>query len=173
MELFFLNYDFKEEMKEIKYSWQEILFALDNKIITAEDVIEYACYIINDRSEGFDIIMDIVCLDNGDDIYPHLHELIKLEEPQDIKDIKDKWLYLILKWLYENRNDIENVLEIVEEIYELFDFPESISSFVRYLPSEDGDLGSIELNRNRLFRNWDNYLELFKETYLSGYAAIR
>ena len=42
MNLFFLKYNLKEEMGKNVYSWQEILFALRNKIITVEDVIEYA-----------------------------------------------------------------------------------------------------------------------------------
>lgn len=166
MNLFFLKYNLREEMKKNNYNWQEILFALENQIVTVEDVIEYASYIINEKTMGFDIVLAITCLHSYEDIYPYLHQLIMLEDSQNIADIKEKWLYLILKWLYEKRNDVENTLEIVEEIYELFDYPDNITSFVRYMPSETGDLGSVELNRERLFKNWANYLELFKEEHL-------
>lgn len=166
MDLYFLKYNIRKEMKKNVYTWQEILFALKNKIVTVEDVIEYAIYIINEDTMGFDIVLEITCLQTDEDIYPYLEQLIMLEDSQDITDIKDKWLYLILKWLYENRNDIENVLGIVEEIYEIFDYPEDIVSFVRYMPSEAGDLGSPELNRKRLFKNWENYLETFKKEHL-------
>ena len=108
----------------------------------------------------------MTCLHSNEDIYPYIQELIKLEDSQDIVNIKDRWLYLILKWLFGKRNDIENVLEIVEEIYELFNYPDSITSFVRYMPSETEDLGSTELNREELFKNWENYLELFEEEHL-------
>lgn len=103
---------------------------------------------------------------SDEDVYPYLQQLIMLEDKQDMADIRDKWLYLILKWLFERRNDIENVLEIVEEIYEVFDYPDCIVSFVRYMPSEAGDLGSLKLNRERLFENWAHYLELFEEEHL-------
>lgn len=166
MDLFFLKYNLREEMKKNIYNWQEILFALKNKIITVEDVIQYASYIINEDTMGFDIVLEITCLHSDEDIYPYLQQLTMLEDSQDIADIKDRWLYLILKWLYGKRNDIENVIEIVEEIYELFNYPNSITSFVRYMPSETGDLGSLELNRERLFKNWANYLELFEEEHL-------
>lgn len=166
MDLFFLKYNLREEMKKNDYSWKEILFALRNKIVTVEDVIEYATYIINENTRGFDIVLEITCLHSDEDIYPYLQQLIMLEDSQDIEDIKNRWLYLILKWLYENRNDIENVLEIVEEIYEIFNYPDSITSFVRYMPSETGNLGSLELNRGRLFKNWANYLELFEAEHL-------
>lgn len=166
MNLFFLKYNLREEMKKNNYNWQEILFALENQIVTVEDVIEYASYIINENTMGFDIVLEITCLHSYEDIYPYLHQLIMLEDSRNIADIKEKWLYLILKWLYEKRNDVENTLEIVEEIYELFDYPDNITSFVRYMPSETGDLGSVELNRERLFKNWANYLELFEEEHL-------
>lgn len=113
--------------------------------------------------------MKIVC-SNSDDIYFYLQDLVKSVDAQNIENIKRKWLYLILKWLYEKRNEIENIFEIVEEFYELFDFSESISSFVCYgrcMPS--GDLDSIELNSKRLFKNWNDYLELFEETYSFGW----
>lgn len=166
MNLFFLKYNLREEMKKNNYNWQEILFALENQIVTVEDVIEYASYIINENTMGFDIVLAITCLHSYEDIYPYLHQLIMLEDSRNIADIKEKWLYLILKWLYEKRNDVENTLEIVEEIYELFDYPDNITSFVRYMPSETGDLGSVELNWERLFKNWANYLELFEEEHL-------
>lgn len=165
MDLCFLKYNLREEMKKNNYNWQEILFALKNQIVTVEDVIEYAAYIINEDTMGFDIVLEITCLHSDEDIYPYIHQLIMLEDGQDIADVKDKWLYLILKWLYGIRNDIANVLEIVEEIYELFDYPDSITSFVRYMPSDAGDMGSLELNRERLFKNWANYLELFEEEH--------
>ena len=165
MDLFFLKYDIREEMVKNTYSWQEIVFALRNEIITVEDVIKYATYIVNEDTIGFDTVLEITCLQCDEDIYQYLQRLIALEERQDIADIKARWLYLILKWLYGKRNEIENVLEIVEELYERFDYPECIASFVRYMPSETGDLGDIELNRERLFKNWAAYLESFKEGY--------
>lgn len=166
MELFFLKYNFSEEMKVNIYSWQEILFGLENKIITAEKVKEYASYIINENMAGYDIILEIICQYDYEDIDLYLQKLISLEEKQNKADIQDKWLYLILKWLYKNRSNIENILEIVEEIYEQFDYPNSIAPFVRYMPSEEGDLGSPELNRERLFKNWDNYLKMFEEQHI-------
>ena len=165
MDLYFLKYDFKEEMRKNIYSWQEISFGLMHKIITVDDVIAYATYIINENTMGFDIVLKITCLRSDEDIYPYLQELIELEECQDIGGIKERWLYLILKWLYEKRNDNESAIKIVEDIYELFGYPDSITSFVRYMPSETGDLGSLELNRERLFRNWADYLEEYEENH--------
>lgn len=166
MNLFFLKYDFDDEMTNNIYSWQEILFALNNKIITNEDVIQYAIYIISPNITGFDIVLEITGLHSYDDTYPYLCQLISLEDTQDIADIKEKWLYYILKWLYKKRSYIQNVFDVIEELYELFGRPDIMKPFVRYLPSDIGDLGSITLNQERLIRNWDNYLKEFRENHL-------
>ncbi len=162
MDLFFLKYNILDEMKENTYSWHEILFALNNNIITSEAAIDYAGYIINENVAGYNTVMEMACLNSDEDPKQLIEELIQLENAQTECEVKSRWLYLILKWLYKKRNEIEDVLEVVEEIYFQFEYPESIKSFVRYLPSEEGDLGSLELNRERLFKNWEKYLESFE-----------
>lgn len=97
------------------------------------------------------------------DIQPIIKELCVMEDKQDGEEIKEKWLYLILKWLYKNRSKYEDPLEIVEELYEEFEYPENMKAFVRYMPSDSGDLGSLELNRERLYKNWKKYLVDFEE----------
>lgn len=168
MDLFFVKYDLREEMESNSYSWQEILFALKHKIITADDVIKYATCIINEDTLGFEIVIEIACLSDNEDIFPYLEQLVSLEITQEISGIKDKWLYLILKWLYKKRKFVVNALDMVEEIYEIFDYPDSIISFVRYMPSESGDLGSVELNRERLYKNWAYYLEQYEEEHFDN-----
>lgn len=165
MDLAFLKYDIKDEMKKNFYSWQEIAFALNNKIVNAEDVIRYAVFILDENILGFEIVLEITSLNADEDVFSFVETLAQLEEKQELEEIKDKWLYLILKWLYENRIRIADVLKIVEELYELFDYPQSIVSFVRYMPSGAGDLGSLELNRQRLFNNWKGYLIDFEEEH--------
>lgn len=59
-----------------------------------------------------------------------------MEDKQDGEEIKEKWLYLILKWLYKNRSKYKDPLAIVEELYEEFEYPEDMKTFVRYMPSD-------------------------------------
>jgi hypothetical protein len=76
--------------------------------------------------------------------------------------VKEIWLFILLRWLYENRREFQDPLMEVEEVYADFDYPEAISSFVRFLPPNDGyrpDLHTPEENLLRLDRNWRNYLD--------------
>lgn len=73
-----------------------------------------------------------------------------------------KWLYLILAWLFKNKEIIHDALGDVETIYAEFDYPSEIESFVRYMPVTDGydpSIHSKNENEKRLFDNWRKYLE--------------
>lgn len=159
MDLSFLKYNFKSQIGLFSWLWIEIKFGLDNHIIKNEDVIDYAIYIFDDNILGYDNVLQITLLDKDENVYPYLKKLVDLEGVKDIRYIDDKWLYAILNWLYDNKDKYQDVLSIVEDIYEKFDYPNDIRSFVRYLPSTFGDLGSKELNRQKLFNNWEVYLK--------------
>ena len=85
-----------------------------------------------------------------------------------IETIQEKWAYLVLAWVYEHRNDYSEPLAVVEEVYAYFDYPEKISAFVRYMPSEAADLGSLELNIARLYERWEAYLKEEAKEYESN-----
>lgn len=47
------------------------------------------------------------------------------------------WMRVMLLWLYEHRESVSDPLEIVEEIYADFGYPEEIRHLVRYEPTAD------------------------------------
>ena len=49
----------------------------------------------------------------------------------------EKWLYIVLLDLFNKRKELDDPLGNVEEIYENFDYPEKIESFVRYMLAND------------------------------------
>jgi hypothetical protein len=89
---------------------------------------------------------------------PGLVEELAGHEPQPESTIRDKWLYLVLAWVYEQQANFEEPLRTVEEIYADFGYPPHIASFVRYMPSDEPDLGR-ELNERRLYTKWKQYLD--------------
>ncbi|WP_142836485.1 DUF2247 family protein [Planococcus salinarum] len=70
-------------------------------------------------------------------------------------------MYLTLYWLYENKEKFPDPLTQVEEIYADFDYPESISKFVSYMPLEE-DEGPLPPTRevaiSNIYKNWVDYL---------------
>ncbi|HCU41239.1 MAG TPA: DUF2247 domain-containing protein [Acinetobacter nosocomialis] len=91
---------------------------------------------------------------------PFLNELCS--ETNEDSMIREKWLYILLSWLWINRESFEDPLDEVESIYTDFDYPAEIESFIKYIPPTDGydpSLYSYAENINRLMKNWEIYLQ--------------
>ena len=73
-------------------------------------------------------------------------------------DIAKPWIFLLLSFLFEHQENYEDPLEIVEELYADFDYPEEISPLVRYMPPPEG----VEGSEDRLFENWKIALSAYK-----------
>ena len=106
----------------------------------------------------------------GESVQPYLGELVKLESEYDETKVGEKWLYLVLDWVFENKDSFSDPLGMVEQIYADFDYPELIATFVGYMPANEFLLGSLELNEARLYKKWKDYLnsqnERFSDTNL-------
>lgn len=79
-----------------------------------------------------------------------------------------KWLYLLLAWLFENKESVPDSLGEVEIIYADFDYPPEIESFVRYMPvtdTYDPRAHTKDENENRLFGKWRKYLVASREVF--------
>lgn len=144
------KYDFFSfSQTKTNWSWQEILYGMENKIIARSDVINYATRILDEGILGFDWVLKIAIADEYEDILPYIYELGNLEDSEDDSTIQDKWRYFILKELYAKKSNYENFNEKVEEIYAGFDYPEDMAGFIGYMPSLDGK--SME-------ESWQEYL---------------
>lgn len=86
---------------------------------------------------------------------PEVLEL--LDDPERVHDPREsvrKWLYLQMKAAYEARARLNDPLGIVEEIYANFDYPPTVTPFVRYMPLRPGD----EPGTGPLMDRWRHYL---------------
>lgn len=59
-------------------------------------------------------------------------------------------MYILLHWVFEHKEYYEDPLREVEFIYADFDFPKSIVNFVRYMPTDQPLLSTVEANIERL-----------------------
>ncbi|HET6249110.1 MAG TPA: DUF2247 family protein [Tepidisphaeraceae bacterium] len=92
--------------------------------------------------------------------------LASAEGESDKSITSDKWLCIVLSWLYENRATLQDPLGIVEELYADFDYPAEIAPLVRYMPSHEPSLGSIKENEERIFSRWHQYITGRRREYL-------
>jgi len=144
----------------IRLTWNQMLWGLDKALISPKEISIYALQIVeDDDTDNSDIILLAGVTKN--ELF-QVRELVEKlsgnEDYQDGNSIEEKWLYIILLWLYENRDTIDDPLEKVEIVYADFNYPLSISSFVRYMPSE-GSNQSSQTGVSFLYEQWKEFLK--------------
>lgn len=140
-----------------RWSWQDILAGRELGLITLRTVVDAAVSQVEDPDPSPAIVELACCSSDDPDVLPLLHRLAE-EEPGNAEG-GDLWLYLVLRWVLENRELFSDPFQVVEEVYADFDYPEVVAPFVRYMPSEEPDLGSREANEARLLDKWKVFIE--------------
>ncbi|WMD22483.1 DUF2247 family protein [Achromobacter seleniivolatilans] len=143
--------------------WRDVVWGYERKLVDWSFIVDLAAFYVS-RGSVNPLEVDLICLGELDvvEIEGKLCALADHEGERDDLNSQKKWLFIALKWLFENKDDIADPLEIVELIYEDFDFPEEVENFVRYMPPQDGyrpGEHSAKENMERLFSNWNSYLE--------------
>lgn len=156
--------------------WQDVAWGYEHKLVNWEFVVGMAEFRVSNGSTN-NLEVDLICLGRGDiqEIEWKVSSLAEREQGFEGLDAKKKWLFIALKWSFENKSNIKDPLGVVELIYEDFDFPPEIESFVRYMPPSDGykpEKHSFESNLERLFSNWAGYIDRTCEFLNSEGASI-
>jgi hypothetical protein len=141
-------------------SWTDILYGLEHSLVAPEVAVQHADNIIKDARDPQPEEIEIAGLSKADPVLDLVSILSSREDNKDAEAMRDKWLFLVLAWVYENKDGLTDPLAIAEDVYSDFDYPRSIASFVRYMPMQGPDLGSLDMNTARLFDNWRDYLEI-------------
>jgi len=147
---------------KVALSWEDALWGYEHQLIGWSDIVSIA----DDRlALGSDDPVEIELSSLGKSETHQIGELLRDLADKDISEHEEisekKWLFLILSWLYDNRETIPNPLAEVEIIYADFDYPAEIEEFVSYMPvTDDYDPSqhSSEENKARLISKWEDYL---------------
>jgi len=145
--------------KNVHLAWRDILFGIDNELLDPDVPIEMATDQIATSESPSAVLIELAGLGKGERSRDLVKQLATTELDPESSVVHDKWLYLVLAWVYEHRAEYSDPLEVVEKIYADFGYPPRIACFVRYMPTCEPDLGSQELNEQRLYEKWKQYLE--------------
>jgi hypothetical protein len=144
-------------------TWSDIAFGYSKRFLGWRTPIEIAVKSIKEGRTDADIL-GLASIDKSETwkVGELLQRLAAKEGHQDASSIQGKWLFILLLWLYDNREQFSDPLQEVEEVYADFGYPDIISGFVRFLPPSDGydpKFHTKEENQQRLYRHWEEYLE--------------
>lgn len=153
------EFNFSYISKRVNLTWSDIDYGIKNKFIKPNVAVERAIFEINQKEDYNQVVFDLASLYKDESVYPYL--TIMVDSELKIKSesyTKEKWMFLLLDWIYNNRDKYNDALDIVCLIYSDFDYPEQLAPFVKYMPSDEPSLGSLELSEARLYKKWYNYL---------------
>ena len=77
------------------------------------------------------------------------------------RDVRKAWTYLVLAWIYENRQQLSDPLSTVEHAIVELGYPEEVRSLLRWMPLEPGQ----EPGMKALEERWRSYLENASEEF--------
>ncbi|MDO7363557.1 DUF2247 family protein [Acinetobacter geminorum] len=167
MKLYPIPADFID--KRVNLSWCDIKWGYENNLLTSEIPIKKAENIVSTGNyTKAELELSFLIPTESNDITPFINELCPNFKEDEYENISQKWLYIILSWLWINRENFEDSLDEVESIYTDFDYPTEMDSFIKYMPPVDGydpSLYSYAENINRLMKNWESYLQKSAEKY--------
>ena len=146
-------------------SWGAILFGIENGLAAPTVPVEAAMDWLEDVEDTVQEVLDLAIAEKDEPVHHLVQALAAAEPPTSGPSHSQAWLYLVMAWAYEHRNDVADPLELVEMIYADFGYPESISGLVRYMPSDEPDLGSVEANERRILKRWESFLVEQQATY--------
>lgn len=149
--------------KHTSLSWCEALWGYERQMVGWSDIVELAKDQLHLDSDAREVELSCLVKSDAFRVGELLRELTA-SEPKELESMSaKKWLFLILAWIFENKDQIDDPLGEVETIYADFNYPSEIESFVRYMPvTDDYDPSqhSKKDNENRLFENWKKYLDV-------------
>ncbi len=149
--------------KKADLSWCDIKWGYENNLIGAEVAIKKAENIVlNGNYTKTELELSFLIPSESNDILSFFNKLCRETNEEENSIIREKWLYILLSWLWKNRESFEDPLSEVENIYANFDYPAEIENFITYMPPTDGYDPSIHShteNINHLMSNWEKYLQ--------------
>ena len=148
-----------------RLSWREVRFGLDNALLDPYAAVERAMEEVEELDQPSLVLLELAAAGRRDPVRDLVDPLASAEPAGSDDSIRDKWLYLVLAWIWEHRAEDPNPLERVDYVYADFDYPEALAAFVRWMPMQGPDLGSREANEQRLFQRWKEYLDATAPLY--------
>lgn len=148
-----------------RLTWREVLFGMDSELLSSDVRVEMAIEQLGIEDRPARALAELAGLEPWTSPRGCVEALAGADASQDAEAIRSKWLYLVLAWVFINREHFTDPLEMGEKIYADFGYPERVARFIRYMPSDEPDLGSRELNEQKLYREWKSYLDELSAEY--------
>ena len=148
---------------QVSLAWRELLWGYDHGWNSWDCLTEFAMrqLVSKNNHQMAEVELAGLLASESNRARDLAEELAHNEPPLSEGAVSEKWLYLILRWIFENRERTVEPFALVEALYADFGYPHEIARFVRYMPPEDGyepREHSPAENEGQMLEQWRDYL---------------
>lgn len=147
------------ELKQLydKWTWQELQWGMQQKIVSEEDAISFASARLDESSPLFELLLDLATEDKySEHIAQKVDLLCQAEPPESNKQIQYVWRNVLLLWLFHSAPNNEVLEDAIGFLFVDFSYPEDMACLIGWMPASPGEVCSSPWNiRVQL----DNYLK--------------
>lgn len=136
-------YAFLKRLRE-PIGWAGLKYGYTNQFVEKQVLIDHACEVLLTSSD--ENVVEIAIFKSTVDISAKVDRLVCTDEADS--DQATKWAKILVAFI--NESDRLDKLNAVEEVYSSLGYPEMLAGMVRYMPTDEPDLGSKEANENRM-----------------------
>ncbi len=140
-------------------SWREVRFGIDDELLAPGAAVDFALEQLSTLDNPAAALIELAISRRDERLKELIDRLADLEPEISAQDLRDKWLYLVLAWIYQHRSGFTDPLQTAEGVYADFGYPSQMVGFIKYQPMEGPDLGSREANERRMMGRWKAYLD--------------
>jgi hypothetical protein len=144
-------------------TWSDALWGYERQLIGWTFIVEMACdRLCAGSNNAIEIELAGLTKSETHQTGDLLRALAAIDTTTPTETGKQKRLFILLAWVFENKPQFADPLGEVESIYADFDYPVEVEPFVRYMPPKDGcdaTRHSADQNRERLFALWKECLD--------------
>ncbi|PIE91610.1 MAG: hypothetical protein CR997_00205 [Acidobacteria bacterium] len=140
-------------------SWKECLFGYGEGYLSAKSVVSMAQAAVLSQDYLDSAILELAALKKGKSPRGLLEEAASLEADQSVDVTREKWLFILLSWLFEEKDKKRNPFLDLEYIYYQFDYPPCMKSFIESEPSRTSWMRTSKQNKQVLIKKWSEFLK--------------
>ena len=139
------------------FNWEELKYGPNKHYMDECGVSQYASETLT--LDSCDKQVELSSLDTEELFSAHelLHSLA--QNNSTIKDPSKIWIYILLSWLFENKHNHIDPFEIIDEICADFEYPEELSTLIKYMPTTE----SSATSEDQLVHNWEDFLSSYEQ----------
>ena len=142
-------------MKKASWSLDELAWAFSNGVIGAQAVVDIAISMVA-GGDGSALVLSLAGLTHAE--LPEVKELLQSQGASDNEgEIRAKWLWLVLSWIYETHGTSSAAFDALDALYADFGYPEEMEPFGPYASAYQAKDDPNEA-REVVLSEWRSYL---------------